>query len=338
MRFPVLLTSLVFAAPAFACTTIALTVSGRPIVAYNYDFDTGVGQVLINPRGLAKSSSVTENPARWESRYGSVTFAQFGRDNPMSGMNEAGLFVSQMWLDETRYESADERPAIGVLEWLQHLLDTSATVEEALARAATVRIESRVPLHYALADASGDAAVVEFISGEMTVRRGESLPHPVLANSTYADSTAFVETGSAATGISSLARFARAADAARATPADPVAHALATLADVAQPGRTRWSVVYDLAEHTVRWRSQENAAVRELDLDGFDLACTSPLQALPVHAGSAGDVTGQFVGYDPEANAALVVQAYAQTPFLNHLDPAEIAREARLADRATCTE
>jgi choloylglycine hydrolase len=199
-----------------------------------------------------------------------------------------------------------------------------------------VRIESRVPLHYALVDASGDAAVVEFISGELTVRRGETLPHPVLANSTYADSTAFVEASSPATGISSLARFARAAVAARATPADPVTHAFATLADVAQPGWTRWSVVYDLAERTVRWRSEENAAVRELDLDGFDLACTVPLKALPVHAGVAGDVTAAFSEYDPDANAALVVQAYAGTPFLRHLDPADIAREAHHADGARC--
>ncbi|HTV70608.1 MAG TPA: linear amide C-N hydrolase [Rhizobiaceae bacterium] len=338
MRLPLLLSAALLATPALACTTIALTGSGRPIVAYNYDFDTGIGQVLINPRGLQKTSSVVNNPVRWESRYGSVTFAQFGRDNPMSGMNEAGPFVSQMWLDETRYETADARPALGVLEWLQHLLDTSATVEEALALAATVRIESRVPLHYAMADASGNAAVVEFISGTMTVRRGESLPHPVLANSTYADSAAFVEASSPVTGISSLARFARAAEAARATPADPVAHAFATLADVAQPGWTRWSVVYDLAERTVRWRSEENAAIREIDLDGFDLACAAPLKALPVHAGVAGDVTAAFADYDADANADLVVRAYAETPFLRHLDPAEVAREARHADSAVCAD
>jgi penicillin V acylase-like amidase (Ntn superfamily) len=50
--------------------------------------------VLINKRGLEKSSAVEQSPARWTSCYGSVAFVQFGRDNPMSGMNEAGLVVS----------------------------------------------------------------------------------------------------------------------------------------------------------------------------------------------------------------------------------------------------
>ena len=41
----------------------------------------------------------------------------------MTGINEKGLMVSQMWLDETKYPPADTRPVIGILEWIQYNLD-----------------------------------------------------------------------------------------------------------------------------------------------------------------------------------------------------------------------
>jgi penicillin V acylase-like amidase (Ntn superfamily) len=252
---------------AAACTTVCVLETAQPVVAYNYDFQIGQGMVLINKRRLEKSSAVEQRPARWTSRYGSVAFVQFGRDNPMSGMNEAGLVVSQMWLDEARYEAPDERPAIGVLEWMQYLLDTSGSVDEALAMAAEVRIESRVPLHYLVADASGDAAVVEFLDGKRVVRTGAELPHPALANSSYGASLGFLDkNGEPPGGTSSLARFARAALASDIQPAEPIEHAFATLADVAQPGHTRWSIVYDLRARAVYWRSEGNAAIRSIAL------------------------------------------------------------------------
>jgi penicillin V acylase-like amidase (Ntn superfamily) len=323
--------------PAAACTTVCLLDTARPVVAYNYDFQIGQGMVLINKRGLEKASSIEKNPARWTSLYGSVTFVQFGRDNPMSGMNEAGLVVSQMWLDEARYEAPDTRPAIGVLEWMQYLLDTSASVEEALAKAAGVRIVSRVPLHYLIADSSGAAAVVEFLDGERVARKGGDLPHPALANSSYGSSLAFLDNrGESAGGTSSLARFARAARAARVQPAVPIGHAFATLADVAQPGYTRWSIVYELLAREVYWRSEDNAAIRSVKLLSFDLACASPVLVLDVHEGAAGDVSAAFRDFDPVAHEQLVVSAYAGTSFLSSIDPEIPRREAHLAENSVC--
>ena len=91
------------AAPAWACTTVCLLDGARPIVAYNYDFDPPEGLVLVNKRDTAKRSSLRgQGAAAWTASYGSVTFNQFGRDNPTTGINEKGLMVSLMWLSETR--------------------------------------------------------------------------------------------------------------------------------------------------------------------------------------------------------------------------------------------
>src|SRR5262245_17242603 len=85
-HWTVLLVALVLAAgDAAACTTVCFADRGTPIVAYNYDFYSGDGLVLVNPRGLAKTSSLDGKPYAWTVRFGSLTFNQFGRDQPMTG-------------------------------------------------------------------------------------------------------------------------------------------------------------------------------------------------------------------------------------------------------------
>ena len=63
------------------------------------------------------------NTISWVSQYGSITFNQYGKEFPTGGMNEKGLVVELMWLDGTIYPQPDERPAIGVLQWIQYQLD-----------------------------------------------------------------------------------------------------------------------------------------------------------------------------------------------------------------------
>ena len=135
---------------AFACTTFCLATKGQVLFGRNYDWDIGDGLIFINKRGVAKISTGNEdpNPAKWVSRYGSVTFNQYGRENPNGGMNEAGLVVEELWLDETEYPQRKDLPSIDTQEWIQYELDTSATVAEAIANARKVRIESDVKVHF----------------------------------------------------------------------------------------------------------------------------------------------------------------------------------------------
>ena len=158
------------------------------MVAYNYDFHSFEGLVLVNKRGTRKRSRF-EGGASWTSRYGSVTFNQFGRDNPTTGINEKGLMISLMWLDGTEYPPADGRPATGILEWVQYNLDRHASVAEFAARAGEVRPASKTPIHFLMADAAGDAAVVEFLDERLVLHRGATLPVRALANSTTSGPT-----------------------------------------------------------------------------------------------------------------------------------------------------
>src|SRR6185436_6195158 len=102
MRATVALLAILTAAASDACTTFC----ARGLFGRNYDFEIGHGMVVVNKRAMRKFA---ESGASWASRFGSVTFNQFGRDNPMGGMNEKGLVVELMWLNGTRYPDADAR-------------------------------------------------------------------------------------------------------------------------------------------------------------------------------------------------------------------------------------
>ena len=319
------------AGPAFACTTVCLLDGGRPFVAYNYDFDPPEGLILVNKRDTSRRSALrSPAAAAWTSTYGSVTFNQFGRDNPTTGVNEKGLMVSLMWLSETRYPDTDGRPAFGVLEWIQHSLDRHATVAEALAGADAVRLADQAPIHYLFADATGEVAVVEFLGGQLAIRRGADLPIRALANSTYADSLAAMDAaarrGDVPRSVSSLDRFARAAAMARSAGPDPIGRGFEILASVAQPDFTRWSVVYDLGAREIHYRTDGNRAIRHIPLAGLDLSCATPVAMLDVAAGSAGDVTRDFAAYTRAANRALIEASFSKTAFLQAVPPA--ARDA----------
>lgn len=315
------------ATPALSCTTICLLDKEKAVVAYNYDFYPPEGLVLVNKRGTRKVSSIRTQGATWAATYGSVTFNQFGRDNPMTGLNEKGLMVSQMWLDETRYSPADARPVIGILEWIQYNLDRHASVAEVLANAETVRPMSRAAtIHYLVTDATGDTAAVEFLDGKLVVHRGAAMPVRALANSTYADSVAAFERakgkGEMPTTTSSLDRFVRAAMLAGGGNADPIGRGFEILAAVAQPYFTRWSIVYNLSAGEVYFRTDGNRAIRRFALAGFDFSCGTPVKMLDVGAGDAGDVGAAFVDYSVAANRALIESSFTKTPFLREVPAA----------------
>ena len=330
--------ALLIAPPVLSCTTICLLEKENAVVAYNYDFHSPDGLVLVNKRGTRKVSSIRNQGATWTATYGSVTFNQFGRDNPMTGINEKGLVMMQMWLDDTRYPPADDRPAIGLLEWIQYNLDRHASVAEVVAQAEAVRPTSRYPIHYLVADPSGDAATLEFLDGKLEVHRGATMPIKALANSTYADSiTAFEKAksnGVVPVSVASLDRFVRAAMLAGQGKPGSIGRGFEILASVAQPYFTRWSVVYDMTAREVHFRTDGNQAIRRLALAGLDFSCAAPVKMLDVTRGAAGDVGGALVDYTMAANRALIESSFTETPFLREV-PAEM--KDRLAAHPSAT-
>ena len=339
--------ALLLTAPAAACTTFCYLDGTRVLFGRNYDFEHGTGVVLINPRGRTKTAVARTNPATWQARFGSVTFNQFGQDQPMGGVNEKGLVVELMWLDGTQYPAADARPVVGVLDWIQHALDRFETVAELLQGIEAVRIAGRTPLHFLVADRTGDTAAIEFLDGKLVTHRGAALRARALANSSYEVSLAYLDRrerqGDSAPPFTrgSLDRFARAAALVARAAADPttsdadaVTRAFATLDAVKQPHFTRWQIVYDLTAMRVHWHTEENAARRHLDVGALDFSCGG-VRGLAIDAGD-GSVATAFTPHSIADNLTLIRTSFARTSFLSSVPAADVERLARLPERTRC--
>ena len=331
------------APPADGCTTFLLNDGRRLVFGKNYDWHIRSGMLTVNQRGMTKVSVADSGgkPARWTSRDGSVTFNQFGREFPMGGMNEAGLVVEVMWLQGTVYPAADDRATLDNLQWIQYQLDNATTVGDVLASDDRVRIAGGVPLHYLVADAAGQVATVEFIGGRMVAHTGSSLPVAALTNSTYDASLDYYERRPQGYGsTSSFDRFATAAkrtlEFSRERPADARAYAFDTLAAVAQPSSTRWSIVYEIAERRVHFRTDRRPAVRSLDLTELDFDCGGTVLVLDLGAPVSGDIFEHLVPFTLEHNLGLIEFAFTHVPFLQDTPESVLSEIARFPDSTAC--
>jgi penicillin V acylase-like amidase (Ntn superfamily) len=267
------------------CTAFVLGQGGGAVVAKSYDWHLDHALVIVNKRGVAKKAlkwRPGDTPAEWTSRYGSVTFNQYGRDLPNGGMNEAGLVVEVLWLDETKYAEPDDRPVVSELQWIQMQLDRHATLAEVEASAHAVRIHSDAArVHYLVCDKVGKCLSIEMLGGKAVVRKAAAL-----TNSTHAESERhLVVTGTRAVprGTSSLDRFVRASVLARTSRGkDPVETSFGILESVAQGDYSKWNIVYEPAHKRVSWRTRRSPAVKSLDLDAFDLSCGEPAAMMDI--------------------------------------------------------
>jgi penicillin V acylase-like amidase (Ntn superfamily) len=331
---------------ALACTTFCLIGKGEVLFGRNYDWMIGDALIFVNKRGVAKTASVGDstNPAKWVSKYGSVTFNQYGRENPTGGMNEAGLVVEQMWLDESSYPN-DSRPSIGTQEWMQYVLDTSATTAEALKNVSAIRIASDVRVHYLINDKDGHTASVEFLNGKLVSQTGNELPIPTLTNDTYEKSISYkrAKSLSDANSSDSLDRFTRASVKTEEFARNPksekeaVDYAFAVLSNVAQKGFTQWSIVYDQKRGRVYFRTLQSPETKSIDTRVFDYSCGTAVKMLDINVKGPGDVTAQFVDYTRRANRELIDRSFNGTDFLKDVPARERFGFAAYPETFKCT-
>lgn len=345
------------AAPINACTNIVLRNGKRVVFGSNFDWNIEGGLVFVNQRSMLRRS-ITDpknNPAHWVSRFGSVTFNQAGRDLPIGGINEAGLVVGSMWLDDAQYPKPDERAALDNAEWIQYQLDTAASVSEVIASDKDIRIAGPAPLHYLVADHSGAVATIEFLDGRMVAHTGDRLPVAALTNSTYDVSLQSIEGKTfhwwswwpwgLPWGRASLDRFAVAAGRVqqfRQSPReDDVDYAFDTLRGASQGGATptQWSIVYEEAPQRmlVHFRTRQNFEVKTIDVAQLNFACTGSAEWMDMQREAGGDVTANFQPYTYEKNLELVKSTFSQIDFLRNLPERVVEGVAKNPSASRCS-
>jgi choloylglycine hydrolase len=331
----------------FACTTFCLRGKGEVLFGRNYDWSIGDALIFVNKRGVAKTATIGEsaNSAKWVSKYGSVTFNQYGRENPTGGMNEMGLVVEEMWLDETEYPKDDARPTLGTQEWIQYLLDNSATTAEAVKNAEGVRIVTDVKVHYLVSDKAGSTASVEFVGGKMVVHTAGQLAVPALTNDTYEKSINYRRTSpfEKATSAGSLDRFVRAAHRTENFARQPMSeqeavnYAFEILSNVAQKDYTQWNIVYDQKRGKIYFRTLQSPQIKSIDTKTFDYSCGTTVKIFDINAKDSGDVTTKFADYTRKANRDLIERSFNGTEGLKTLSAIERFYVASYAEAFTCS-
>jgi len=336
----------------YPCTTFCIKDNENIIFGRNLDFSIGFGHVITNKRNVTKTALVfpPENPMTWTSKYGSITFNQMGRELPYGGMNEAGLVIDQMWLNTTKYPELDDRYGLTELQWVQYQLDNSATINDVIASDAQVRIsfQSYAPIHFLLCDKQGDMATIEYIDGKFVYHKGKDLPITVLSNSTYEESVnfakKFIEFGGNDTipkTNKSLDRFALAASMVKkfdeSKSEDIIDYSFNILYTVSQGEATHWSIVYDIANMKIYYKTYGNRKTRILNLEDFNFSCETPVLITDIE-NNIDSIEKDFIDYSTKLNKELIDNTFSHVEFLKNIPPEVRDSIARYPESLICNQ
>jgi penicillin V acylase-like amidase (Ntn superfamily) len=278
-------------------------------------------KLWILPAGVRRSGGLA-GALEWASAYGSAVLSMFD-SGTVDGINEKGLGAHSLYLDRAVFGSADDRPVIANTLWAQWVLDSFATVDEAVTAMKGLSVAS-VPVrdqdlhcHLSIEDALGDSAIIEPIDGRLVVHHGRQ--YTVMANDPTFDEqldnvrryAAFGGTLPLPGDILSADRFVRATYFLSHLPTpNNVEEALAGVVHLAEnvavpPGApyddfsvypTWWISAVDLTMPTFYFWSRLSPNMVWVDLSKLDLDSGAPTMMVdPRTTGMAGDISGQLV-------------------------------------------
>lgn len=324
-----------------ACSLFVLEGNDRLVLGENYDFYYGHGAIFVNPSGLNKTglSDPTYTSVKWRAKYSSVTFNQFGRELPTSGMNEKGLTVFLLWNLDGGYPKVDpmKKPVINELQWIQYQLDNRATTSEVLSGIDDVAImKAHADLHYAICDSKVECALIEFYEdGRKVYRQTRNLPLSVTNNSyektmeyykTFANRP-YEEIPSRKESLAYGAKGAWLTSAynSQKRKGDPTERAFEQLQKVSleytfgdmfawifrgiPPGRTVWSIVFDPSMKKVEFRTRENLKRRFFNVQKLSRSCKEGALGADIQEGE-GNIENIFKPYSRSMNEKIIAKSF----------------------------
>lgn len=279
------------------------------------------------PEGLKRSGGDGENSLTWTSKYGSVISGAYDHATT-DGMNEKGLVANLLYLSTTQYATPNAKmPGLSVAGWPQYVLDTYATVDEAVKDLEGATFQVLPPtmpggfapsMHLAISDASGDSAIFEYVEGKLIVHHSKR--YNVMTNEPSFDQQLALDAywkdiGGAAMlpGTDRPAdRFVRASYYLGQAPqtADTVTSVASMFSimrnvsvpmGVTRPGSpniapTLWRTVSDQKNHVYYFESTSTPNIFWVDMAKLNFTAGQPAQKLDVDAGEsyAGDTSAKF--------------------------------------------
>ncbi len=322
-------------APAGACSRLLWNDNDQAVLlGRTMDwYETNPTDLWAFPPGIERNGKVGPNSLAWTSRYASLAASSYGICT-VDGINEKGLGVTPLWLGETDYGKRD--PAVPGMSWsysTQFFLDNFASVAEAVAYVRSTPFQfvsgpvgskgKSFKCHLALADASGDSAIIEWIAGKPRVYHGRE--YTVATNSpTYAKQLAdlrryrvFGGTLALPGGVTSEERFVRGARfldglPRPGEPRQAMYMLLSVIRTISPPfgtqdrfrpklDVTRWLSISDLSHLVYYFQFTTSPSLIWVGLGGLDLKPGAPVLKLDLikRPDRVGDVSAQFKPSEP---------------------------------------
>ena len=305
--------------PASTCTIFSLYPNNQHWIGRTFDWTYGHGLVFTNKRHVAKKGLKllpTDISAKWISKFGSVTFNQFGKEFPTGGINEAGLVVEALELKTSIFSESDNRNSFNELQFIQYLLDSFDSIENISLALKDIRLSPvGSKLHYFVCDVN-KCMTIEFINGQLITHLNDTLPISSLSNNTYEElvnySLDFVTFGGEKpidmVSKESRDRFVRASYNAKfiSRYPDPISALFTFLADVGTYS-DRWQIIYNQTEKSINFRTTAKISLqRKMDLSLIDFSCQHPSQYFDLESDTEGPINSALKNFDSGINYLII--------------------------------
>jgi penicillin V acylase-like amidase (Ntn superfamily) len=301
---------------------------GGVLIGRSMDWAEDPGSELwVYPRGMQRHGNAGEASLTWTSRFGSIAVSFYGVAS-VDGMNEKGLVANTLYLAESNYGKAvAERPTLSIGGWAQYVLDSYATVAEAVESLEKEPFTIVAPVlpngepgvgHLAISDPSGDSAIFEYLGGRLVIHHGRE--YTVMTNSPPYDQQLALNAYWKEVGgdvmlpgtIRASDRFVRASFYVDAIPSslqgnDAVASVFSVIRNASTPlgirtpgkpniASTIWRTVHDQKNRVLYFDSATSPTVFWLPLDNVDFTAGGGVKRLPLKRDETyhGDASGSL--------------------------------------------
>lgn len=307
--------------PSYGCSAFMLKdIHGKgQWLGKSYDWELGHGSIFVNQRNRFKKNAYSQSPKEfsWISKYGSLTFSQFGKEFPVSGVNEKSLVVETLRLSSSQYPDLNpDGPArLNELQWVQYILDTSASVKEAIYQSSKIDI---LPLytkvHYFVCD-QAECATFEYLNKNIVINRTDNDKRlSVLTNNEYIDGInslkKYSEFGGSEIipqGYDSKVRFARLSAQIKLAPqAFDSTNIFQRLQSVQSLNRTQWTLVYNFQEKSVEFFTKETLWHKLIRYNELVFDCSDETLVFDMNSKIQGEITSYLEKMKPEFNKNLI--------------------------------
>lgn len=309
-----------------SCSTILFIQSDSLFIGHNLDEDyETTGLVIVNKRGILKRevswsdynspSGLSKARIHWKSKYGSIVYSGLGKEFIDGGMNEAGLYIGEMTLSETKLPDYNNLPKMNGNLWMQYVLDNFESVEQVIKNLKYVANDGPNPWHYFISDKKGDVATIEFINGELIVHRKSEMPVLALCNTQYDKEVERLKEYKNYGGQKELSlnisgndtRFLYAAkmlnDSSEYSESkNATDFTFKILNQLYGKDNNRWSIVYDVLRLRMYFNTNNARQIRFVDFKDFDFSNNSPAMILDIREKLEGNVSKYFVQYNDSIN------------------------------------